>query len=257
MTAQIKKLYEIEDLNVKAGLSFIGQNQESYIGILKYFSENCKKYIDELNAAFKDNNWNHYAIKSHALKGVLANLGADTLSKWAAKLEDASKSIKTKSEIVITKEERSAAETVCRNETGAFSEALQRFQEKLCLILAENSNSGMNETVKTNQGTSASRGTPQIFYEQIYFLNTACADYSFTETKKIFSVLDNYDWDDDRKTELNNLKKIIASFEYEKAQANILVTELLALTKDLPHIYNPLTEIEKLINDFEYKEVIN
>jgi len=42
MTAVIKKLSEIEDLNANAGLSFIGQNQESYIDILKYFSENCK-----------------------------------------------------------------------------------------------------------------------------------------------------------------------------------------------------------------------
>jgi len=42
-----------------------------------------------------------------------------------------------------------------------------------------------------------------------------------------------------------------------KAQADALINELYALTKDIPHIYNPLKEIEKQINDFDYKEVIN
>jgi len=55
-----------------------------------------------------------------------------------------------------------------------------------------------------------------------------------------------------------NLQKLMASaYSANKTQAITIINELYALTKDLPHIHNPLTEIEKLINDFEYKEVIN
>jgi len=221
MTAIIKKLFEIEDFNVNAGLSYIGQNQESYIGILKYFSENCKKYIDELNLTWKEENWEHYAIKAHALKGVLANIGADTLSKWAAKLENASKNLKEKSNA--QDKDTSEAEAVCRNETGAFCQVLAHFHEKLCLILVENSNSNLNETEKANPGASGevSPGTAEIFNEQIQLLNAACADYSFTETKKIFSVLDKYEWNDDTKAKLNIIKQLITSFDYEKAQEYI------------------------------------
>jgi len=220
LTAEaLKKLSGIEDLDINAGLSYIGQNQEGYIGILKYFSENCKTYIDELNLTWKEENWGHYANKAHALKGVLANIGADALSKWAAKLEKASISMKEKSN---AKDENiSEFEAVCRNETGSFCEALANFNKKLNLILTENSNSGINETAKTDASgadSDISRGTIQIFFEQLRLLNEACADYSFTETKKIFSVLDEYEWDDDTKVKLNNLKKLTTSFDYEKAQ---------------------------------------
>ena len=54
------------------------------------------------------------------------------------------------------------------------------------------------------------------------------------------------------------LQKLMAeAYSANKTQADALISELLFLTKDLPHIQNPLKDIEKLINDFEYKEVIN
>jgi len=54
------------------------------------------------------------------------------------------------------------------------------------------------------------------------------------------------------------LQRLMAeAYAANKTQANYLIGELLVLTKDLPHIHNPLEEVEKLINDFEYKEVIN
>jgi len=52
-------------------------------------------------------------------------------------------------------------------------------------------------------------------------------------------------------------KLMAAAYSANKTQADTLISELLVLTKDLPHIHNPLKEIEKIINDFEYKEVIN
>ena len=54
------------------------------------------------------------------------------------------------------------------------------------------------------------------------------------------------------------LQRLMAeAYSANKTQAGALISELLVLTKDLPHIQNPLKDIEKLINDFEYKEVIN
>jgi len=52
-------------------------------------------------------------------------------------------------------------------------------------------------------------------------------------------------------------KLMTAPNSANKAQADALINELYALTKDIPHIHSPLKDIEKLIDDFDYKEVIN
>jgi putative two-component system response regulator len=54
------------------------------------------------------------------------------------------------------------------------------------------------------------------------------------------------------------LRKLMAAVgSADKAQANNLANELLGLSKDFPHIYKPMEEIEKLIRDFEYNEALS
>ncbi|MCL2185981.1 MAG: ATP-binding protein [Treponema sp.] len=187
----------IDGLNVSAGLSHTGGNQENYLNILRYFSENCKTYIGELNTALKEENWENYSIKAHALKGVLANLGAKNLSLIAAKLEKASK------------ENKDHAYNYCRNETGVFSEELLNFREQLAAALNANSDSPAGEKGET--------GTDAFLFEQIKLLNEACGNYSFVDTKKILSSLEQYSWDNDAAEKLNSIKNLISSFDYEKA----------------------------------------
>jgi len=52
-------------------------------------------------------------------------------------------------------------------------------------------------------------------------------------------------------------KLMAAASSANKAQADALINELFALTKDIPHIYNPLKEIDNLIKSFDYKEIVN
>jgi len=52
-------------------------------------------------------------------------------------------------------------------------------------------------------------------------------------------------------------KLMAAAYSANKMQADTLINELNALTKEIPHINKPLQEIEKLIGGFDYKEVIN
>jgi len=204
----IGKLSQIDGLDVKAGLAYIGQDRDGYINILRYFSDNCKSYIGELNNALRGEDWDFYAVKSHALKGVLANIGAENLSKWAAKLETASKNRIEKSKTGDVN--MYAAEAVCRNETSAFSEELNSFQEKLCKVLTEDTGSQAEGKMKP--------GNDKLLYEQIGLLNKACENYSFGDTKKIISLLDEYEWDNDLKIKLGSIKNYIASLDYEKAQ---------------------------------------
>ena len=52
-------------------------------------------------------------------------------------------------------------------------------------------------------------------------------------------------------------KLSIAVDSANNAHAESIINELLTLSKGIPHIYNPLEEIAKLIFGFEYKEVKN
>ncbi|MCL2266134.1 MAG: hypothetical protein FWC17_00015 [Treponema sp.] len=83
-----------------------------------------------------------------------------------------------------------AAEALCRNETGAFSEELNSFQEKLYKVLTEDTGSQAEGKMKP--------GNDKLLYEQIGLLNKACENYSFGDTKKIISLLDEYEWDNDK-----------------------------------------------------------
>jgi HPt (histidine-containing phosphotransfer) domain-containing protein len=192
----LEELSRIADLNTRAGLSYIGDDQESYFGILRFFSEKCDFYLDELDRILKEENWQDYVIKIHALKGVLANIGAERLSQWAAKLEKASKA----------GDETSLA--MCREETGPFSADMRGFRDKL-----------RQTSLFSSQGKEESKkpGDMQFLKEQIGLLKDACINYSFGETKKIITNLGEYEWDNETTKELENIRQFVLSLDYDKA----------------------------------------
>jgi HPt (histidine-containing phosphotransfer) domain-containing protein len=112
----LRELAEVEGLDTKVGLSHVGDNILAYIGILRQFYVEFDGYIEEIRRYLAMEDWKNYSIKLHAMKGVLATIGMDTLSKWAYKLELASKG--------------EGIET-CKQETEAICEAMYGFKEKL------------------------------------------------------------------------------------------------------------------------------
>jgi CheY-like chemotaxis protein len=103
----LEKLSRIEGLNVKLGLSYVGDDPQDYLAALCSFAGNCVSYLEELNKAIKDEAWQDFAIKAHALKGALATFGAEKLSQRAAGLEKAAKADKDFSPHVFRKDTRS------------------------------------------------------------------------------------------------------------------------------------------------------
>jgi signal transduction histidine kinase/DNA-binding NarL/FixJ family response regulator/HPt (histidine-containing phosphotransfer) domain-containing protein/HAMP domain-containing protein len=195
--ALLEELSRIDGLNVSAGLAYIGDNKESYFGILRFFSEKCDSYLDELDKTMKGEIWGDYAIKVHALKGVMANLGAGNLSQWAAKLEKASKAA----------DDPSLA--LCREETTPFCADLREFRDSL------RRTSLFKSPADTEEGKKS--GDMQFLKEQIGLLKEACVSYSFGETKKIITALGEYEWDAETGKELENIRQFIVSLDYDKA----------------------------------------
>ncbi len=85
------ELYKIERLDVVSGLSHIGNNKPAYLTILKQYCNELNDYVASINTSLAEDDWKNYSIKIHAMKGVFANLGVSELTKWAYRLEMASK----------------------------------------------------------------------------------------------------------------------------------------------------------------------
>jgi signal transduction histidine kinase/CheY-like chemotaxis protein/HPt (histidine-containing phosphotransfer) domain-containing protein len=114
--AIIDELAHIDELDVNAGLSHIGGNKVAYIQILRQFCAEFDGYIADIKRFWAEENWGEYSIRLHAMKGVFANIGVDSLSKWAYTLEYASKH---------------GDVDLCWKETEAICEAMYSFKGKL------------------------------------------------------------------------------------------------------------------------------
>jgi signal transduction histidine kinase/CheY-like chemotaxis protein/HPt (histidine-containing phosphotransfer) domain-containing protein/HAMP domain-containing protein len=198
----LDELSRIEGLNVRSGLTFIGENREGYIGVLRFFSEKCESYIEELEKSMKSETWEDYAIKAHALKGVLANIGAEKLSQWAYRLEKASKA------------GSDFSPALCQEETLPFNAELREFQNSLHRVSLFDAPSGKGKDKKP-------KGDTQFLREQIEILKEACMKYSFGDTKKIIAALGEYEWDADTERELENIRQFTVSLDYDKALEGI------------------------------------
>ena len=85
----------IADVNYKVGLSFAGNDQNAYHDILTTFVIDAANKIQQLQYAFDQQDWHLYAVYAHALKGAAANIGAEELSTFALRMEEAGKQVNT------------------------------------------------------------------------------------------------------------------------------------------------------------------
>jgi CheY-like chemotaxis protein/HPt (histidine-containing phosphotransfer) domain-containing protein len=194
----LKELSQIGDLNVQAGLGFIGNDKDNYLNVLRFFTEKSDTYLRELDESFKSVTWGDYAIKVHALKGVLANIGAERLSKWAAKLERASKP------------GGEFSPDTCREETHPFMADLTEFRDKL-------RSTSLIVTPTAEEESSKPAGETQFLKEQMALLKDACGKYSFKVIKEIIAGLGEYKWEEDTQKELENIRDLTVSLDYDKA----------------------------------------
>jgi signal transduction histidine kinase/DNA-binding NarL/FixJ family response regulator/HPt (histidine-containing phosphotransfer) domain-containing protein len=106
----------IEGFDPAAGLSHTGDNAGAYIDILRQFCAEYDTYEADLRSCLAAEDWKNYSVKIHAMKGVLAVIGMDSLSQWAYRLELASKG---------------GEYDACKNETANISEAMRAFRDRL------------------------------------------------------------------------------------------------------------------------------
>lgn len=73
------------------GLTYAGGDEETYLEILEVYAASSSKYKEELEIYYKEQEWEKYTIKIHALKSSSLSVGAENLSKLAKEMELAGK----------------------------------------------------------------------------------------------------------------------------------------------------------------------
>ena len=74
-------------IDTKVGLSFIGNNIDTYMSILKTYVEKGRDKNVQIDEMFEAADWKNYVIEVHALKSSSLSIGASELSEKAKKLE--------------------------------------------------------------------------------------------------------------------------------------------------------------------------
>lgn len=83
----ISKEEDEKYIDVKVGMSYIGDNVETYLAILETYVQKGKEKIHQIEQYFADKNWSLYVIEVHALKSSSLSIGAKELSELAKNLE--------------------------------------------------------------------------------------------------------------------------------------------------------------------------
>ncbi|MCL2664908.1 MAG: ATP-binding protein, partial [Defluviitaleaceae bacterium] len=81
----------VEGINIGKALSFASGSKENFIKTLSVFYRDGLIKIDEIQKTLETKNLQLYIIYVHALKSASANIGADSLSEIATRLEEAGK----------------------------------------------------------------------------------------------------------------------------------------------------------------------
>lgn len=68
-------------LDVKKGLSYVGNIEKIYNNLLINFYNNYKNFIEDINNDFY-NDYEAYKFKIHTLKGITLNIGASLLYEY-------------------------------------------------------------------------------------------------------------------------------------------------------------------------------
>jgi CheY-like chemotaxis protein len=191
------QLQKIKGLDTASGLFHIAQNRAGYIRVIAQFAGGFEQYRAELLRYCELRDWANYAIRAHALKGVLAALGAQELSQAALELESAAQKRDSDS---------------CVELTEPFCAKLTEFWQTLNAIPQLKNfekNSRAHETKKIAVNAAA-------FKTKLLELKTACAVGSVDTAEKIARELESMDAGKNNQEAMRAITSLIFSFDYDE-----------------------------------------
>jgi HPt (histidine-containing phosphotransfer) domain-containing protein len=196
----IEEFAGIEGFDPAAGLSHVGGNAEAYTGILRQFCNEFENYETEINQYLVSEDWKNYAIKLHAIKGVLATIGHDTLSKWAYKLELAGKA--------------GEADT-CKNETEGICAAVRAFRDQLA----------QSPRMAVEEAGPKTRVESDLVKRKLAALRDACSKGDSDTADALVAELAGMSLDEETDKALEEICGLATNLDYDAAVEKIAALE--------------------------------
>ncbi len=162
--------------------------------LISIFAQDAKKALPifesmlENVAEASDDDLHLYAIKAHAMKGALANIGEMTLSEMAFTLEKAGK-------------ERNRS--IIKQKTQGLIDALQSIIEKS----------------KTEEKAMDKEGDTAYLHEQLKIISDACANYDVDSANAALANLNKMQWAEETQNVIYKISEHLLHSDFEEASA--------------------------------------
>ncbi|MCR5421580.1 MAG: DegV family EDD domain-containing protein [Lachnospiraceae bacterium] len=189
------KWYEkLEGIDGETGIRNCGA-EDSYKSVLDIFYNSIDNKRDEIEGYYKNEDWNNYTIKVHALKSSARIIGAAKLGEMAEKMESAGKN----NDIDFIKSEHSGF----MQEYGSFKAVLERVCE-------------LDESVY-NDGEDIHKPLADYYMIEVLYdaLRTAADSMDIEAVESALKELEDYSLPDDVESNIRKIRKAANTYDYD------------------------------------------
>jgi signal transduction histidine kinase/response regulator RpfG family c-di-GMP phosphodiesterase len=187
----LEAIGQITEINTEIGLKHVSGVKKMYYKYVAIFNKNLMGEYEKLSAFLNNGDMGNFSIAVHAMKSMLATIGAVSLSESAMKLETASK----QKEYVY-----------CIEHFPEFKEKLLSLHKQLSEIFTEKEGSTVKEP-----------GDQAFLGKHIALALAATENFNNDAGMEAIGKLLAFDYGDKTNVLLNNICAAFTSYDFEKA----------------------------------------
>jgi signal transduction histidine kinase/CheY-like chemotaxis protein/HPt (histidine-containing phosphotransfer) domain-containing protein len=187
----LKQLGEFGEINTELALKRVSGREDMYRGALEFFYQTMLPEYEKMSAFLDDKNMRGFAISVHAMKSVLAAVGAVKLSEIALELETASKNNEL---------------DYCVKTFPYFKERLLSLHERLTAVFP-----------REGGATEKEGGNIHDLREHVKKALAAAGDFDSDAGLEALHPLLDYDFGQRNNTQLQNAAQAFKAFDYAAA----------------------------------------
>ncbi len=183
---------DVADLDTDAAINMLG-SENLFWNILKEFYRTIEMKARKIENFFDANDWPNYTIEVHAIKSASRQIGANELADLAARLEQAG---------------NVRDEALIRVDTPDLLERYRGYIGKLAPYVEKGAKG-------VNSKNAYDRGAVEAIFEK---LRKALGELDLDGMEQVAGELDTYEYPDDIKEKITELKGAISDIDTEKCE---------------------------------------
>ncbi|MCL2254568.1 MAG: transporter substrate-binding domain-containing protein [Lachnospiraceae bacterium] len=193
----LEKLFEIGEINAEIGMRYASGMQDLYIESLKVFYEKVMDECKSMSAFLANNDLKSFGITVHAMKSMLATIGAAGLSEKAFQLETAAKS---------------GDGAYCRAEYPDLQDELDFLHDDMAVLFASDEKA---------EAVVKEAGTKKLLLEKIEKALVASTEFDNDTATEILKEVQTYDFGEEINTSIAESIRALNEFNIDDAEAKL------------------------------------